>query len=132
MYLYTIYVLTFYWYQPRLNTYTRNGGCTVNTTHQTGKQRAVLFPDQQRAVEALGQNLLLARKRRKLTQKAICERTGLNYRTVARIEKGDPGVSLGHYVRVLAALSLMDDLIKVGLNDELGHKLQDIRALGDH
>lgn len=104
----------------------------MNTSHQTGKQRAVLFPDQQRAVEALGQNLLLARKRRKLTQKAICERTGLNYRTVARIEKGDPGVSLGHYVRVLAALSLMDDLIKVGLDDELGHKLQDIRALGDH
>jgi DNA-binding XRE family transcriptional regulator len=132
MYLYTIYVLTFCWSQPRLNIHTRNGGCTVITSHQTGKQRAVLFPDQQRAVEALGQNLLLARKRRKLTQKAICERTGLNYRTVARIEKGDPGVSLGHYVRVLAALSLMDDFIKVGLNDKLGHKLQDIRALGDH
>ncbi len=102
----------------------------MNTSHKTGKQRAVLFPDQQRAVEALGQNLLLARKRRKLTQKAICERTGLNYRTVARIEKGDPGVSLGHYVRVLAALSLLDDLTKVGLNDDLGHKLQDIQALG--
>ena len=104
----------------------------MNTSHQTGKQRAILFPDQQRAVEALGQNLLLARKRRKLTQKAICERTGLNYRTVARIEKGDPGVSMGHYVRVMAILSLVDDLIKVGLNDELGHELQDIQALGDH
>ena len=104
----------------------------MNSYHKIGKQRAVLFPDQQRAVEALGRNLLLARKRRKLTQKAICERTGLNYRTVARIEKGDPGVSLGHYVRVLASLSLLDDLIKVGLNDELGHKLQDIRTLGDH
>ena len=103
----------------------------MNTTHQTGKQRAVLFPDQQRAVEALGQNLQLARKRRKLTQKAICERTGLNYRTVARIEKGDPGVSMGHYVRVLGALSLLDDLTKVGLHDELGRKLQDIQALGN-
>ena len=104
----------------------------MDTSHQTGKQRAILFPDQQRAVEALGQNLLLARKRRKLTKKAICERTGLNFRTVARIEKGEPGVSMGHYVRVMAALSLMDDLIKVGQNDELGHKLQDIQALGDH
>ena len=102
----------------------------MSGSHQTGKQRAVLFPDQQRAVEALGQNLLLARKRRKLTQKALCDRTGLNYRTVARIEKGDPGVSPGHYVRVLAALSLLDDLTKVGLNDDLGRKLQDIQALG--
>ena len=104
----------------------------MNTSHQTGKQRAILFPDQQRAVEALGQNLLLARKRRRLTKKALCERTGLNYRTVSRIEKGDPGVSMGHYVRVMAALSLMGDLANVGLNDELGHKLQDIQALGDH
>ena len=104
----------------------------MNTSHQTGKQRAVLFPDQQRAVETLGQNLLLARKRRKLTKKAICDRTGLNYRTVARIEKGDPGVSMGHYVRVLAVLSLTDDLIKVGQNDELGRKLQDIQALGGY
>ena len=104
----------------------------MSTSHQTGKQRAILFPDQQRAVEALGQNLFLARKRRKLTKKLICERTGLNYRTVARIEKGEPGVSMGHYVRVMAALSLMDDLIKIGLNDELGHKLQDIQALGNH
>ncbi len=102
----------------------------MKTTHRTGKQRAVLFPDQQRVVEALGHNLRLARKRRKLTQKAICERTGLNYRTVARIEKGDPGVSLGHYVRVLAALSLLEDLTKVGLHDELGRKLQDIQTLG--
>jgi len=101
----------------------------MNTSHRTGKQRAVLYPDQQRAVEALGQNLLLARKRRKLTQKALCERTGLNKKTVARIEKGDPGVSLGHYVRVLAALSLLDDLTKVGLEDDLGRKLQDIQTL---
>ena len=104
----------------------------MNTSHRTGKQRAVLFPDQQRVVETLGQNLLLARKRRKLTRKALCERTGLNKGTVARIEKGDPGVSMGHYVRVLAALSLLDDLTKVGLKDDLGRKLQDIQALGEH
>lgn len=39
-------------------------------------------------------------------------------------------MSLGHYVRVLAALSLLDDLTRVGLKDDLGQKLQDIQALG--
>jgi DNA-binding XRE family transcriptional regulator len=106
------------------------GRCLVETRRKTGKQKAVIFPGQQLALDSLGQNLLLARKRRNMSQKMLSERTGLNRKTIYRIEKGDPGVSLGHYARVLGALSLIDELAKVGLNDELGRKLQDIESLG--
>ncbi|MFN6883951.1 transcriptional regulator, partial [Proteus mirabilis] len=42
---------------------------------------------------------------------------------------GDPSVSLGHYVNVLASLGLLEDLTKVAFDDELGRKLQDIQLL---
>lgn len=103
----------------------------MNAVNRTGKQKAVLFPDQQRAMEALGHNLRLARKRRGVSQILLSERTGINRKTIASIEKGDPGVSMGHYARVIGALSLLDDLAKVGLEDSLGRKLQDIQTLGE-
>lgn len=102
----------------------------METRRKTGKQKAVIFPGQQLALDSLGQNLRLARKRRSMSQKMLSERTGLNRKTIYRIEHGDSGVSLGHYARVLGALSLIDELAKVGLNDELGRKLQDIKSLG--
>jgi hypothetical protein len=40
-----------------------------------------------------------------------------------------PPLSLGHYVNVLSALGLLDDLAKVAFDDELGRKLQDIELL---
>ncbi|NMT19115.1 transcriptional regulator, partial [Vibrio parahaemolyticus] len=49
--------------------------------------------------------------------------------TLRKILKGDPSVSLGHYVNVLACLGLLDDLAKVAFDDELGRKLQDIQLL---
>jgi transcriptional regulator with XRE-family HTH domain len=103
----------------------------VKASHRTGKQKAVLFPDQRRTLETLGYNLHLARKRRGLSQEALSERAGVNRKTLRNIEKGDPGVAIGHYLRVLGALSLDQDLTKVGLDDELGRKLQDIETLGN-
>ena len=41
-------------------------------------RRAVLFPKQKDSLRVLGENIKLARKRRKLTQKLISERTGVN------------------------------------------------------
>lgn len=93
----------------------------------TDKRSAVVFPDKKQVLQLLGENLMLARKRRKLTQTRIAERTGLSRVTVGKIEAGDPTVSMGHYVAVLGVLGLADDLALVARDDELGRKLQDIQ-----
>jgi transcriptional regulator with XRE-family HTH domain len=97
----------------------------------TGKRRAaVVFLKNRQVLEQLGENIKLACKRRGYTQTLISERTSLSRLTIRKIEKGDPTVSIGHYLAVLAALGLADDFIKVAKDDELGHKLQDIKLLG--
>ncbi|WP_436410559.1 helix-turn-helix domain-containing protein [Vibrio pectenicida] len=78
---------------------------------------------------SLGENITLAMKRRKITQEMMFSRTGISKPTLRKISKGDPSVSIGHYVNVLAVLGLLDDLGKVALDDELGRKLQDIELL---
>ncbi|WP_421847013.1 helix-turn-helix domain-containing protein [Marinomonas sp.] len=77
----------------------------------------------------MGENLTLAMKRRGITQEMMHSRTEISKPTLRNISKGDPSVSLGHYVKVLAVLGLLDDLTKVSRDDELGRKLQDIQLL---
>lgn len=101
-------------------------------SNETERRKAVLFPKQQKVLLTLGENIKLARKRRQLTQKLISERTGISPITLRRIERGDAGVSIGHYLSVLAALHLAEDLAKVAQDDELGRKLQDAQLLGMH
>jgi transcriptional regulator with XRE-family HTH domain len=93
------------------------------------RRQAVLFPNQVQALALLGENVRLARKRRRLTQVLISERTGISRTTIKKIERGEPGVSIGHYASVLAVLGLADDLGLVAKDDELGRKLQDARLL---
>lgn len=94
------------------------------------RRSAVVFPRNRRLLEQLGENIKLACKRRGYTQVLVSERTGLSRLTIRRIEKGDPSVSIGHYLAVLGVLGLAGDLAKVALDDELGHKLQDIKLMG--
>jgi transcriptional regulator with XRE-family HTH domain len=96
----------------------------------TERRSALLFPKQQQILGTLGENIKLARKRRQFTQKLISERTGISPVTLRKIEKGDANVAIGHYLNVLAALSLADDLGQVALKDELGRNLQDALLLG--
>ena len=91
---------------------------------------AVVFPKNRRLLEQLGENIKLARKRRGYTQVLIAERTGLSRLTIRKIERGDPGVSIGHYLAVVSVLGLAGDFAKVALDDELGRKLQDIKLMG--
>ena len=49
--------------------------------------------------------------------------------TIRKIERGDPTVSLGHYITMLGILNLAEDLTKVASDDELGRKLQDIALM---
>lgn len=87
------------------------------------------FPSVVKQVEALGHRMRLARLRRRLSAVLFAERLGVSRDTLNRLEKGDPNVALGTYMRALRVLGLDKDLDAVARDDELGRKLQDIEIL---
>ena len=93
------------------------------------KKIAVLLPKQQRVLTGLGENIRLARKRRGLTTTQIAERADISRSSLYAIEKGSPGVTIGYFLRVLAALGMEQDLARVAQDDSLGRKLADIQLL---
>jgi transcriptional regulator with XRE-family HTH domain len=53
------------------------------------------------ALTALGDNLAVARLRRRESQRAWAERLGVSVPTLIRMERGDPGVGMGIYATAL-------------------------------
>ena len=74
----------------------------------------------------VGEQLRLARLRRDLSIEQVAERAQCGRMTVARLEKGIPTVSIGVLLRVLYALQLGDDILKIAQDDILGRTIQDI------
>ena len=85
----------------------------------------VNFPTEQRLLEAFGERLRLARKRRRLAMQTVAARAGVSRQTLYNAENGDASVTLGTYMRVLAVLGLERDLERVADDDPLGRRLQD-------
>ncbi len=99
-----------------------------NNQHLKSK-KSILFPKHHRILEELGENIKLARKRRKLTTIQTAERAGIDCSTLYEIERGNPSVSMGGYFNVLRVLGLQDDFLKLAADDIYGRKLQDIELL---
>ena len=77
-----------------------------------------------------GERLRTARLRRRLSTVLFSERMGISRDTLNRLEKGDPTIALGTYVRALRVLGLEKDLDALARDDELGRKLQDLNQPG--
>ena len=78
-----------------------------------------------RALSKLGQDISAARRRRRLTMALVAERALISRTTLARVERGDVGVSMGIYASVLFVLGLgerIGDLADPGA-DEVGRAL---------
>ncbi len=58
----------------------------------------------------LGDRLRRLRKARKLTTVEMAERAGISRMTLASVEAGDPGPSIGTYLRVMGVLGVAADL----------------------
>lgn len=93
-------------------------------------KKQTLLPRLLKILEQLGENIKLARKRRKLTTIQVAERAGIDRTTLYHIEKGNPSVSLGAYFNVLRVLGLQDDFLKLAADDTFGRKLQDLELIG--
>ena len=92
-----------------------------------GKKSVILMPKTQEILTTMGEQIKLARLRRKLSAELVAERAGVSRATLWAVEKGSPSVSVGIYAAVLHALNNMDvDLLLVAKDDVLGRKLQDL------
>ena len=89
------------------------------------RKSAAPHPVVQRLLDALGENIRLARLRRGFSMETVAERAGMSRPTLRAVENGEPAVTLGSYANVLHSLGLHEDLALLGRDDELGRKLQD-------
>jgi transcriptional regulator with XRE-family HTH domain len=92
-------------------------------------KKQVIFPKYNRVLEQMGENIKLARKRRKLTMIQVSERADISRTTLHLIEQGNTSVAMGAYFNVLRVLGLQNDFLKLAADDELGRKLQDLELL---
>ena len=94
-----------------------------------GEKIIALLPRIQGILESVGENIRLARLRRKLTAQQVAERAGINRTTLWNIEKGTGGVSLAAYAQVLLVLGLESDLKQIASDDEMGRRIQDTNLI---
>jgi transcriptional regulator with XRE-family HTH domain len=92
-------------------------------------KKTILLPSPSKILKELGENIKLARKRRRLSLQQVAERADIARSTLGLIEKGSPGVSMSSYLQVLFVLGLEKDLLNIAANDPLGRKLQDAGLL---
>ncbi|MFA6922921.1 MAG: helix-turn-helix transcriptional regulator [Bacteroidales bacterium] len=92
-------------------------------------KKHILLPETLKILSEFGENLKLARLRRKLSAQQISERANIGMSTLWRVEKGSPSVAIGTYLLVLFVLGLEKDLLKVATDDVLGRKLQDAELI---
>ena len=93
-------------------------------------RKQIIFPKYQKVLEQLGENIRLARKRRRLTTIQVAERAGIDRTTLYHIEKGNSSVSMAAYFNTLRVLGLQNDFLKLAADDEFGRKLQDLDLIG--
>lgn len=81
----------------------------------------------ERAINKLGRDISLARRRRQMTQESLAERIGASLATVRRLEKGDPRIPQHFMARALyvfGELERLNQLLDSG-EDVIGLTLAD-------
>jgi transcriptional regulator with XRE-family HTH domain len=83
----------------------------------------------ERAIQKLGGDISLARRRRHISQASLAERMGASLSTVRRMEKGDGRIPLHFFARALhvfGEIQALEQLLDTP-NDEIGLTLMDER-----
>ena len=82
-----------------------------------------------KALAKLGEDIRVARKKRRISTVSMAERAFTSRGTLYKVERGDPTVSIGIYATVLGLLGLADRLGEVAdrSDDTLGLDLEEER-----
>ena len=92
-----------------------------------GRKAVTVLPQTQQLLSEVGEQIRLARLRRRLPSELVAERAKLSRATLTAIAKGAPSVAIGAYAAVLQALGGLErDLLLIARDDALGRKLQDL------
>ena len=62
------------------------------------------------ALAKLGEDIVVARKKRRISTVSMAERAFISRGTLYKVERGDPTVSMGIYATVLSILGLIEGL----------------------
>jgi transcriptional regulator with XRE-family HTH domain len=89
------------------------------------KESITILPRARKVLQQMGENIHLARRRRKISVQQVADRADISRATLWQIEKGSPSVAIGNYFMVLLILGLEKDFLKLAEDDKLGRKLQD-------
>ena len=86
-----------------------------------------LPPPAQRAIQKLGADISLARRRRHISQASLAERMGASLSTVRRMEQGDVRVPIHFFARALHVFGEIQALAQLldTARDEIGLTLMD-------
>lgn len=88
-----------------------------------------LAPQARASLVVLGQDLALARLRRRESLRSWARRLGVSVRTLQRLEDGDPGVGMGIYAAALWLIGRSDELGRLAdPAEDRGALERDVRA----
>lgn len=94
---------------------------------KASRSKASLPLPARRALAKLGEDISIARRRRRLSVSIMAERAFVGRNTITRVERGDPGVAIGIYATILFVLGMTEHLRDVAsaAHDRLGLQLEE-------
>ena len=82
---------------------------------QKNLEKQSLPPAVLKSLAQLGERIRIARKRRSITMEDMASRMFITRKTLARLEKGEPGVSFAVFASALWVLGLDKDLLNIAV-----------------
>ena len=95
-------------------------------SHTTAKVDALPLPVR-RGLKKLGEDIALARRRRRISTQSMAERLQVSLKTLQRLEKGDPTVAVGTVATAMLVLSELERFTNLldTAGDDVGLTLMD-------
>jgi hypothetical protein len=96
---------------------------------KASRSKAALPLSVRRALEKLGSDISVARRRRRVPMSLMAQRAFVSRNTLARVERGDPSVSMGIWATALFVLGMSDRLGQLAdtATDRVGLSLEEER-----